>query len=288
MSSRVVVRMRIATTHRVPAYGGVRLAPQILEQIAVAVRSGRTPMVAHHNRMNQLGARCLKAEVVDLDDGEKAVDAEFEVDADAWDRYQADLDETEAQGASRFSATEPMGELPSSDPASIGQFAVYADAGCFSDAEITAAAEELTGVGTVRTGRLYQFSAVQACRIVVEYVHTSGGGPDAGTIGIEIGIALVSAAIYDCIKRLLAWRPSLPRYPPPPDVPPPDPTQIEPAQIEIHTVTTPGGVTVQTFQIRTNDDAVVGRALDQIIEAATRPDRPVVEWDDEQREWRAP
>ena len=45
---------------------------------------------------------------------------------------------------------------------------------------------------------------------------------------------------------------------------------------------------MQTFQIRTNDDAVVRRALDQIIEAATHPDPPVVEWDDEQGEWRAP
>lgn len=244
-------------------------------------------MVTDHNRMNQLGARCLRAEVVDLADGEKAVEAEFEVDADAWERYQAHLNEVGGPGGASFSGTEAIGELPPRDPATIGQFAVFADAGYFSDADITAAAEELTGVGTVRTGRMYQFSAVQACRIVVEYVHTSGG-PDAATVGIEIGIGLVINAIYDCIKHLLLRRPALPMYPPPPDVPAPDPTQIEPAQIEIHTVTTPDGVTVQTFQIRTNDDAVVRRALDQIVEAATRPDRPVVEWDDEQGEWRAP
>jgi hypothetical protein len=287
MSGRIVVQMRIATTHEVPAYGGVRLAPRVLEQIAEAVRSGRTPTLVNHNRMNELGARCLNAEVVDLDDGHKAVDAEFEVDADAWNRYQTHLDEVGAPGGASFSATERIGELPPRNPTSVGQFAVYADAGYFADEQITSAAEELTSVGTVRTGRLYQFSAVQACRIVVEYVHASGG-PDAATIGIEIGIALVSAAIYDCIKRLLAWRPAVPRYPPPPDVPPPDPTQTEPAQIEIHTTTTPGGVTVQTFQIRTNDEAVVRRALDQIFEAAARPDRPVAEWDDEQGEWRAP
>jgi hypothetical protein len=209
----------------------------------------------------------------------------MEVDARPWDDWIAQLDALGVPGGMSFTTTEPIGEVRSHDPAAVGRFALFADAGYFSDQDISAAASELASAGTVRTGRMYQFSAVQTCRIVVQYVHDSGG-LDAAKIGLEVGIALVSTAIYDCIKHLLRRRPSLPNNASPPAAKPGDPAQVEPAQIEIHITTEPDGVTTQTLQIRTNDEAVVSRALDHIIDAATRPEHPVVAWDDERGMWR--
>ncbi len=174
--------------------------------------------------------------MVDLPNGYKAVEADFEVDADVWDAFQAELGEQGAPGGMSFTYAELFAELAPNDSTKTEQFSLTADASHFSDDAIHDAGARLTEFGTVRVGRLYQFADLHTCRVIVEVVHDSGGlDPDLWAVTLGV----ISAGIYDAIKRLLRRRSS-------------QPDDDAPPQVEIHRSTTPGGASEQKLLVRTN------------------------------------
>jgi hypothetical protein len=271
MPERKIVTTRVATSHPIPAYGGVRLADAVLDQIAAAMRAGTMPVVVNHDVLQDLGARCVNVVVVELPDGFKAVDAELDVDARAWDIFEAATIAAGAPGGMSFTASTSIGELSARDDLAGGELAITADAGHFTDADIAAAATELVSVGPVKVQRLYQFSHAPACRVIVEYVHASGG-LDGAAAALSVGLSVAAAAIYDCLKRLLPQRSRAVR------------ALNQPAQIEIHLVEDDRDRPPQKLVIQSDDLAVVKRALDHLAAVDGEPGA-VAAWDDDRAVW---
>lgn len=253
------------------AYGGIQLSDEVLGRLAEAIRSEAIPMIVQHDHARPLSSRCLRVAVVDLPNGYKAVEADFEVDADAWDAFQAELAVQGAPGGMSFTYSELFAELVPNDPASTKQFSLTADASHFSDDALREAGARLTEFGTVRVGRLYQFADVHTCRVVVQVVQDSGVlDPDLRAVAIGV----ISAGIYDTIKRLLGRRSS-------------QPDDNAPPQVEIHLSTTPDGVSDQKLHVRAKDEVVLKDALDHFSDALDRP-RGVLLWDPARRDWVEP
>jgi hypothetical protein len=271
-SGRTTIRTRIASNHPLPAYGGVQLSERVLEQIAKAVGADAIPMVVNHDHGRPLNARCLQVEVVEQSDGYKAVEATHEVDTEAWESFQDELGALGVPGGMSFTCSETIAEFAANDASKTGHFKLAADAHHFTDAAIEESAAALADVGGGRIERLYQFNAVPACRIVVEYVQQSGG-LETAVEGIAVGVA--GSAIYEALKRLLKRRSTTPT----PAEPPP--------MVEIHTKTEPNGVTRQRLLLRTDNDDVIKHALDNFTEGIKNPN-PLLEGDDNKGHWIGP
>jgi hypothetical protein len=226
-----------------------------------------------HDPARRVDSRVLKVEVVDLPDGFKAVEAEYDVDAETWRAFQQEVLDQGAPGGMSFSCSEPLVDLTPHNPGTTVQLGLYADAAHFSDDTLVAAGEALAEVGAVQVGRLLQFSYFPACRIIVEYVHQSGGLSPA-MAGVTIGLNLVSSAIFEAVRRLLSRRQ------------PVSGTAEQAPQIEVHLIDEPGGVTVQTLKIVASDEETIRQALDRFIEPAEHPDWGVVVWDPDASTWR--
>lgn len=100
--SLVEVVARIASTHPVEKYRGVRLSEGALRQFKETIEAGGLPMNFDHSSLNPIEARFLSARIVDLDDGELALEATFEVDAEAWKEVE---DRWDGQGCPVVSRT---------------------------------------------------------------------------------------------------------------------------------------------------------------------------------------
>jgi hypothetical protein len=271
-SGRTVIHTRIASDHPLSAYGGIQLSGRVLEQIAEAVRSETIPMVINHDHARPLNARCLRVEIVEQPDGYKAVEAIHEVDSEAWDSFQNELGALGTPGGMSFTGSVPIADLASSDASETTQFKLAADAHHFTDEAIEESASVLANAGAVRAERLYQFNAVPSCRIVIEYVQQSGG---LEGVARDIIIGVTASTIYDALKKLLKRRSTTPTSTEPP------PT------IEIHTVTEFGGTSRQRLLLRTGDDEVIKRALDNFDKGMGKPN-PLLEWDKDLDDWVEP
>jgi len=272
MSERKIITTRLASNHPIPAYGGVQHSDELLERLVEATRTGAIPLVVNHDHARPMHARCLRAAIVELPDGHKAVEADYEVDGDAWDAFQGELHAQGAKGGMSFTHAEYFSELTPRDPTRSEHFRLAADAHHFTDDSIEAAGAALTKVGTVTVGRLYQFNAAPTCRVVVEYVQQSGG-LDAAAKDLMIGIA--GSGIYDALKRLLRRRSTTPAV-------------TEPApRIEIHTTTESDGVSRQRLLLRTDSEDVLEHALNRFADGVNRQER-LLEWDDALDDWVEP
>jgi hypothetical protein len=263
---RKVVAGNITTSRRIAAYGGTAHSEDFLERLAALARSNQLPFVLQHDPMRSLNAKCLKAEVVDLPDGHKAVHAEYEVDGDAWDTFEAECIAAGAPGGMSFTFSEFFVEIVPSGSSGPAQFSISADAAYFSDDTIRAAADKLATVGAVKAGRLYQFAEAPSCRIIIEFLQS-------GLPGFAWGLA--SSALYDCLKYLVARRTA------------PSKQQVSAPQIEFHVRQNADGSAERVLLLRTDKEQVLRYAVDKLGEVLTNPAQRL-EWSEDTGEWREP
>ena len=166
----------LATSHLVAKYGGVRLAPQALQQMADALNAGQIPMLAQHDPRRGLRVRRLSAAVVDLPDGEQAVRFACLVHPD-------DVGLVEGMHAMSFATSELIGSVQGPNPES-GSIELRADAAVFSDEVIARACEQMCTVGQTHGFRLFQFAGPDEARIILDIAYS---------IVITLGCATSSA-----------------------------------------------------------------------------------------------
>jgi len=128
----VTVTARVASTHPVAKYGGVRLSEGVLRQMEAAFNSGTVPMNFDHSSLAPLQVQNLVAEVVDLDDGELALDATFEIEEDAWSSVESEFVKAGVPGGWSFTAGEPQIRPPRGRKPLV---VLSADAAVFSDSD---------------------------------------------------------------------------------------------------------------------------------------------------------
>lgn len=134
----VVMRARIATSHALDVYGGIRLAESALNQMAQQLKSGLVPMVFNHDYSKPLTALVLDAGVENLEDGEQAVWAEFDLPDDQWQEVEATFKNAGVPGGMSFSTSEPVGSQSSA-----AFMTVAADAHHYTDDSILLALTDL-------------------------------------------------------------------------------------------------------------------------------------------------
>jgi hypothetical protein len=205
MSERMRVKARIASSHKLDAYGGHKHPDGLLKLLAAAVRANQLPMVIDHDVTRPLDREVLDAKVIKLEDGHEAVEVLMDVDADGWAEYQAQLGEAGVPGGMSFTFSKPWAELFKEDSDVTARLSIYGDPEHFTDEAIEAAGERLIEVGPTKVGALYQFSSVTTCRIVIEYVH-SAGGIEGAAILLQVAIQSASTAIVEAAKYLLSHR----------------------------------------------------------------------------------
>lgn len=189
----VIVTARVASTHPVAKYGGVRLSEGALRQMAAAFNSGAVPMNFDHSSLAPLQTQNLVAKIVELDDGEQALDATFEIEEEAWRTVEGEFDRAGVPGGWSFTAAEPQ-IRPSEDQKPL--VVISADAAAFTDADRTVVWEAISETVPVQVNRLFQFSAVtEVVRVIVEI------WPE---VAVALGVNLSSSVIYDGLKRLFS------------------------------------------------------------------------------------
>lgn len=176
----------VATSHRVEKYGGIRLGEDALQQIAAALNRGGVPMLSHHDPTRPVRTRDLLAGVVSLPDGERAVRIAGLINAEDWAAAG------EIRGMS-FAYPQPIGRAdgpyPQAEPLRLS-----ADAAWFDDATIAHACSLMSALAPVEGNRLYQFSAVEDLRVIVE-IGTS--------LVAALGPNLAASAVWDGLKYML-------------------------------------------------------------------------------------
>lgn len=256
---RQIVKSRVATTHRVAKYGGFRLSEEALQELAEHHRTHPILLCINHDPMRDLHARVLGVEVVDLEDGEKAVDVEFEVDTDGWQEFEAECNAAGVKvGAMSYSTSEALGVVQSTR--GNAHLSIAADAGDFSDEAIWEAAERLAQLGDVEAHRLYQFGAESICRVIIEFASSGLAG---------VAWSMFSSALYDAAKNIYGRRKQ--------------PTESE-LQIEFRVKREPDGTHEQILQIRTTHPEMMNEALEKMVDCFSAA-APRMYWDDESTGW---
>jgi hypothetical protein len=263
---RKTLKILVATNRPIKAYGGIRLSEKVLGQLVEQLKGNLIPLVNNHDPMQRWEAQCLSADVIELPGGTKAVEAEFEVDVTDWGAIEADWASINAPGGISFTCGETIAELDAIDPKRSGTFlSIAADAAYFSDDILEKAASKLTSLGPVRIQRLYQFAAVPACRIIVDFTN----------IALSIGIAVIANALWASILLLLKHRKNANK----------EISKIpEPTQIDFRIFRDTDGSIAKRLQICSSDPDVLKQALDRLLEAVERPEERL-KWDEENHNW---
>ena len=180
----------LTTTHAVAANGGVRLDKAVLDQLADGVRSGSIPMMFNHDVRQQTTVANVESGVRLRPDGEWEAWAEFDVDADDWDRFERQLKEAGAPGGMSFKASEPFIVSEGGPPA----IHVCADAHHFPDELLLDLAKDLSKRGPFQIDHLYSFSFVPPAAVVIAV---------AAQWASQIPPNLLASWLYDAAKRFL-------------------------------------------------------------------------------------
>ncbi len=191
----VRVRSRLATSHPIPAYGGIQLGEETLADVARAMSDGTIPMHFGHDITRPVRISRVVAGIERLDDGFLAVWAEFDVDSRDWDIVRDEFKAGGVPGGMSISISAPMaGDHLYPDASAV----VAADAHHFGDEVIREAAAALSAAGLDSGGeRLYQFSGIPEAKVVFDLVLPM----------IEaLGISLTASLIYDAAKHFLLRR----------------------------------------------------------------------------------
>jgi hypothetical protein len=144
-----------------------------------------------HDAREPLYAENVDAEIRQRPDGEYQLWVEFDVEEEGWARYEAERAARGGPGGLSFTITSTIGQLTGEAKTGLASVMVAADAHHFSDDEILAAAGEFANAGNVKASRLYQFSAVPASLVLIQFVSQELA---------QIPPGLISAWLYD------AWR----------------------------------------------------------------------------------
>ncbi len=177
----------VASTHAMPAYGGVALARSVVENLAVALNEGAIPMHGHHDKLLALQTRNVRAQTVVLPDGELGVLVSGEALGVDWARLG------EVRAFSVAGGTDLAADLWQQPSDAL--VLVAADAAWFEAADVDLAADALSELGPVRAQEYFQFSAIPDAKILVEA---------AWPAVIMLGPGLACNILWDGIKVL--WR----------------------------------------------------------------------------------
>jgi hypothetical protein len=248
----------VATTHPVSKYGGFQLSEQNLEQMVAALSSGKLPMLGHHDWSKPVRTRNVLASVVTLEDGEKGVRLECEVQSQ-------DLDAVGEIGGMSFTTFAPLGRV---EGPHVGQpdLRLSADAAAFSEADIARASELMAEIAPVEARLLFQFNALETARFVLELGYI---------VVLTLGPNLAASAIWDGVRHLIIHR----RH---------SPELGAKTRIEMVTPLSDGREVIGL--IDTNDPETARLALRtyarsvEIAAGANEP-RVVIQWQAEHQEW---
>ncbi|ULD38987.1 HK97 family phage prohead protease [Rhodococcus qingshengii] len=185
------VRSRVASNHRVRDF---ILDDPALDQLATALASGTIPMTFNHDPDRPLEVWNVTAGVEDLDDGHRAVWAEFDVDEDDWAAVQEEIEKAGAPGGFSITFFEPLEGMPID-----GEFQIAADAYYYSDDEILSAASHLTDAQSVGIARIHQLSAVPDAAVALAY---------GANVLLSIPGNLLASMLYDAARSFLPSRSS--------------------------------------------------------------------------------
>jgi len=244
----VEVEAIVATSHPIPAYGGVQLGENVLQEMAGALRSGRLPMLAQHDLRRAINAVVLDARVRHRSDGYKELRARFRVDGEQWAKFEQERLAAGAPGGFSFSCSEPFAALqPLNGAPPEPGVALAADASHWSDADPLAAAEELRRIGGVEVGRRHEFAHDPNAVVVLEL-----------TASLITGV--LGNAIFEALKRFLR--------------------RDKPTTFHFHVEE--GGRTVDG-RIETDDADALRRAIASFDQLVNPP--MLYLWDDEEGQW---
>jgi hypothetical protein len=182
----------VATTHRIPAYGGFQLERQTLEEMAQTLNSQSVPMRMFHDPRVPLRVANVDASVRQRPDGEYELRVDFDVDETDWARFEAERSDRGGPGGMSFTITEPLGKRQRQGEAAPISVVVAADAHHFTDGQILAAANEFVGADSVEARRLYQFSAAPAALALIQFFLQGGA---------QVPPGMISAWLYDALRH---------------------------------------------------------------------------------------
>jgi hypothetical protein len=244
---RVRVKGRIATTNIVGKYPDWEIPPSVLEAMAEELRKGRLPLLFDHDLTQRLDGRVVEAQVVDTDDGHRAVEVELDVDAETWESVDARFKEAGVLGGFSYRATAIQEPSPSRLPASV---VIAADAAAWSDDDRKEAASLIEAAAPTDAAYLFEFSAIEIATILL--------------VLEGIGIGVLGNGAYDAIKKLVSKR-----------------QQVAPTRIEVHERRADGSE--QKAVLITSDPELAAEALKQLAEIR-RPAK-VLTFDQNERLW---
>lgn len=183
------LRARVATTHALPAYGGIRLAESAIRQLADQLATGDVPMTYQHDPVRPVTCMNVTAGVEKTEDDEFAAWIEFDVDEDEWELYDQERQKAGAPGGWSYSTVNNFarrGQPPY-------DIEIAADASYFDDNFLlSAAAESLPDELTVALAHLYQFSWTPDPKILIDLAHA---------MLMSIPANLLSSYLYDFARK---------------------------------------------------------------------------------------
>jgi hypothetical protein len=255
--ARLEVEVIVTTSQPIPAYGGIALGDNVLQDLAASLRGNSIPLVTNHDRRRPIDGRCIDAQVRDRDDGYREVWALLDVDEEAWRAFEAERDAAGAPGGMSFSGSVPLGTYgPEGATADDAVIAIAADMATFSQDEIVAAATELGQIGIVAAGERFEFAhdPQQVVDFSIQF-----------SVLVPLGVSIAANIITLALARFL--RPQRPTI----------------FHFHIHRQDS-----TITGRVETSDRRVLERSIEALEElAACDPSPGAIQWDDEGIHWRA-
>lgn len=151
----------ILTTHRVEKYGGIRFGREALESAAEEINSGSSglSLIVDHDASRRMRERNQRASVVELEDGEYALQLTAEVVESEW---------REAEGMQGMSVAhhEPLGSVDGPFPSN-DHIELSAEASVWTSDQIARACEYMSVVAPVDGFELMQFARHSNRRVIV-------------------------------------------------------------------------------------------------------------------------
>jgi hypothetical protein len=187
--SKIRIEVLVASTHPMEAYGGVSFPEETIRSLFDTIKNGNLPLGLHHDPRLRVDAKAIDARLERGEDEHLQVIAIYEVDEGDWNLKGGN----QVSGFS-ISGTVPMLGDYKTDPGAT----IAADAHWFTDAQITAAFNDLSKLGMpVQGRRLYQFATVPPALVVLALQQV-----------LSIPTAVLGAYIYDVLKHFVSREPS--------------------------------------------------------------------------------
>jgi len=187
----------------------MQLARSALIQMQDNLLAGGISMLLNHDPQYPVAAKWLSVDVVELEDGEAALEGRIRVNGPTWDAFQKELHAEGAPGGMSCSFTQTLGTIEPIQPLIDGEFSLAADASHFDSAGIKAGTQALGAFAPARGEELFQLSATHPCRVIIEYVGSSGG-LSVAQAAVSAGFGLITSAITASLRELLSRRKTKP------------------------------------------------------------------------------